>query len=303
MKIAVVHPDSGWVLSVISRRMCEAMPEVFALVAAKDFFATLTTGKLDAYDGVYYVDIQNCWNPGYYHAPPLGQAVHVGMMTHLDQDSPASFRPGWDKLDGVVHMAQRYMDVFHEQRWYRDDQMALIRPGEPCGTFPLRKIRLGVCQRGEHVGKGKAFLPEVLESLPPQVRQALALIFLGNGWLVDGQTDYHGVQASSLPEDNPKSYLFFYNLIDYLLVPSLWEGGPLAVPEALASGLPIIAADVGWVSELCGKVIDAGQYHASAPRLYGFPPGNANTLGAILTELARERVSRRMAVMDMTYRS
>jgi glycosyltransferase involved in cell wall biosynthesis len=41
----------------------------------------------------------------------------------------------------------------------------------------------------------------------------------------------------------------FYKSIDYLLVPSIDEGGPMPVVDALAMGVPVIAPDVGWCWE------------------------------------------------------
>lgn len=41
----------------------------------------------------------------------------------------------------------------------------------------------------------------------------------------------------------------FYQSIDYLVVTSLNEGGPIPVLDALAAGVPVIAPDVGWCWE------------------------------------------------------
>lgn len=41
----------------------------------------------------------------------------------------------------------------------------------------------------------------------------------------------------------------FYASIDYLVVTSVEEGGPMTVPEAIAHGVPVIAPDVGWAWE------------------------------------------------------
>lgn len=41
----------------------------------------------------------------------------------------------------------------------------------------------------------------------------------------------------------------FYQTIDYLVVPSIDEGGPMPVLEAIAHGIPIIAPDVGFCWE------------------------------------------------------
>src|SRR5690606_27066137 len=49
------------------------------------------------------------------------------------------------------------------------------------------------------------------------------------------------IQSSSLEE--------FYDSIDYLVVTSLEEGGPIPVIEAISRGVPVIAPDVGWCWE------------------------------------------------------
>src|SRR4029077_17357453 len=41
----------------------------------------------------------------------------------------------------------------------------------------------------------------------------------------------------------------FYQNIDYVLITSSIEGGPLCFQEGLASGKPILSTDVGMVSE------------------------------------------------------
>ncbi len=59
----------------------------------------------------------------------------------------------------------------------------------------------------------------------------------GKGWPVKSiKTDW-----DTLPE--------FYQSLDYLVVTSLNEGGPVPVIDAIAAGVPVIAPDVGWCFE------------------------------------------------------
>jgi len=65
---------------------------------------------------------------------------------------------------------------------------------------------------------------------------------------------------------------------DVLVVPSRAERTPLAIMEAMAEGIPVVATDVGGVAEL---VLD---------RETGWliPPGDASALAAALTEIAAD---------------
>jgi glycosyltransferase involved in cell wall biosynthesis len=41
-----------------------------------------------------------------------------------------------------------------------------------------------------------------------------------------------------------------YRGLDYLLVTSSYEGGPMSALEAIASGVPVISPEIGWMPEL-----------------------------------------------------
>src|SRR3990167_3357782 len=106
MRIAVVHPDSGWILSRLARELCEAASDRF-------FCANLTTGRLhfaEAFDAIYYMDAQNCWGSPMRDMCP--NVLHVAMFTHADGDDLDTVRPDILKLDGIVHMCRRYHDRF-----------------------------------------------------------------------------------------------------------------------------------------------------------------------------------------------
>ncbi len=58
------------------------------------------------------------------------------------------------------------------------------------------------------------------------------------------RVDFAGFQEEVLP---------FYQAADALLVPSLWEGFGLVAVEALAAGIPVLAAKVPGISEVLGS--------------------------------------------------
>ena len=85
---------------------------------------------------------------------------------------------------------------------------------------------------------------------------------------------------------------------DVFVLPSLNENLPLALLQAMAMGLPCIAADVGGISEVldagCGILVtpgDVGSLCAAMERMID-EPGLAATLGAE----ARRRVAERFTL-------
>ncbi len=85
---------------------------------------------------------------------------------------------------------------------------------------------------------------------------------------------------------------------DVFVLPSLNENLPLALLQAMAMGLPCIAADVGGIPEVldagCGILVtpgDAGALRAAMERMID-EPGLAATLGA----MARRRVAERFTL-------
>jgi glycosyltransferase involved in cell wall biosynthesis len=67
-----------------------------------------------------------------------------------------------------------------------------------------------------------------------------------------------------------------YQKLDVLVVPSVWpENSPVTITEAMASGLPVIASDVGGIGELVedgvtGFLVPARDSHAMAERIRRF---------------------------------
>jgi glycosyltransferase involved in cell wall biosynthesis len=306
MRIAVVHPGSGWILSHIANRLAEAYPDII-----ESYTPTyLTEHILEDFshiDAWVYCDIQNCYYAmlkEYY-----SKAIHVGLFTHLDKDSPESYRFHWGSLDGVVHMCERYYQMFLDNHFFHVDRMTIIRPGD-VSSFPFRQVRFGICQRGEHIGKGAEFLPAVMDNLAADVADGIELVTLGKGW----ENKDFGVSHTCWLDESYDNYPAFYHHIDYLLIPSLWEGGPMALLEAMAAGIPIIAPDVGWVPEIMrelttlldmdGKDIDSnieGVTYYRPSHFWLYKPGDIDGLSHIIDSIMSVRLAKRQVVASMSY--
>ena len=314
MRIAVIHPDSGWILSRLARELCEAASDTF-------FLANLTQGRLHfsgAFDAIYYMDVQNCW--GSLMRDMYPDVLHVGMFTHADRDDLATARPDISNLDGIVHMCRRYYDRFLKAGRYPKERMVVIPPGQQCSSFKLRPLRLGVCQRGGFPGKGDPFLFEALAGLLVEVRRHVELNIKGSGWRDSWMCWESRLDPLRVILDDNEcqaDYLKWYDNIDYLLVPSLYEGGPMAVQEALACGILVISADVGFVPEMLtwtcseGALDKAPEYRlrkdndrvAIEPGCYIFPPGDVGALCQIITSLYVRRSRLRRRVEGLSWKS
>lgn len=196
-------------------------------------------------------------------------ATEVAFFTHSENDANAR-RRYFDAANDVEHcvcMSERYARELIESG-VPEAKVTTIAPGVDLEEFQP-KIRIGVVGRTYHTGrKGEALVAQVMDVPGIEWR------FTGSGW--PGQSVH--VPSGAMAD--------FYNDLDYVLVPSLYEGGPMSVLEGLACGVPIISSDVGWASE-----------YPHIP----FENGNAQSLRQVLTTLVAEREALRETVLDRTW--
>lgn len=96
----------------------------------------------------------------------------------------------------------------------------------------------------------------------------------------------------------------YYSGFDVFALPSLWEGFPIVLVEAMSCALPIVATNVGGVAEAinddCGLLITPGDLNhlVDALRKLKHQPGDAHRLGKAARENVVERFSLESILMQ-----
>lgn len=195
--------------------------------------------------------------------------TEVAFFTHSEMDESARRRyfEAAAEVDHCVCMSERYARELVDAG-IPAQKVTTIAPGVDLDEFQP-KVRIGVVGRTYHTGrKGEALVAQVMD-VP-----GIEWCFTGSGW--PGPTvQVHSGQMAD-----------FYNSLDYVLVPSLYEGGPMSVLEGLACGVPVISSDVGWARE-----------YPHIP----FDNGDADSLREVLERLVAKRQTLRSSVVNRTW--
>jgi len=267
----IVRPNAGWILDKIAERIKATNDKLNTGVEME-----LSTNPTSAptFDLNYYVDVYNCYR--------YKSAIKdVGWLN--------SFHEGFDpskamSLDFIVFQNKKYQQKMIELG-YPAEKTKVIYPGVDLKKFFLRKITIGIFQRGVHKDKGNEFmfnLPDFIDL------KNFAFVFVGKGWdNVVNKYSRMGIETDYYPAERYDFYPMLYEGIEYLLIPSLKEGGPMCLLEALAMGIPVIASKVGMVEDFGVE--------------YTFEPGNYLELAEILTKIEEERIKRRKKVEALTW--
>jgi len=111
-----------------------------------------------------------------------------------------------------------------------------------------RKLNIGIISKryGRRV-KGEALLYELYKRLDPE---KIKFYYIGEGRSIDKHESRTFGFESEVYESLPYS-LFdqIYSKIDILLVPSLYEGGPANIPEALYTKTPILGRKIAMMAD------------------------------------------------------
>ncbi|MBL7199911.1 MAG: glycosyltransferase [Anaerolineae bacterium] len=156
--------------------------------------------------------------------------------------------------------------------------------------------------------KGHAYLLEAAAEVLKQVLQT-RLLLVGDGPMrsqLEGRAKALGVADSivfaGLRHDVPT----ILSLFDLFVLPSLWEGLPMAVLEAMAAGLPVVATAVGGTPEVVvdgvtGLLVPPGDPDALAEAIFRLlrDPDLRQRMG----QAGRERVVERFSAERMVERT
>jgi glycosyltransferase involved in cell wall biosynthesis len=227
----------------------------------------------------YYCDISNT-----YFGEKTNLDIGYVTQTHIDSQPWLSGlfnqRNVFANLDGIVCVNEGYKKLC-KKVGFPEEKLITLTPGQISDTFHLRTITIGIVSRGGYPGKGQQFM-EVL--FAKYDLTGFRFRFLGNGWdAVLPIAKAKHIDVELLSDADYSMYPKFYHDIDYHLIPGLWEAGPMSFQESLASGIPVISADIGFAG------------YEFQPD-YIFPPGNTKRLYAILQRLRKPLLQRRKQV-------
>lgn len=279
MHIHIVTINSGWILQKIAERTVSNYP-YDNIKFTVGYYAVDQNA-----DANYYVDIENCYRG---HKTNLD----IAYFSHAEQGSRKRLvefckeRRVFQNLDGVISMNKRYTDML-ESVGYPGNRIVTIVPGETRSMFQLRKIVIGIVSRATYAWYGKEFVENFFNSYNCS---NFKFRVLGNDWeSIYPIIKSKNIDAEFTGDSDYSIYPNFYKNIDYLLIPCLWTAGPMAMQEALSTGIPVIAADVGFVN-----------YEFKAD--YVFEPGNVNQLSDILDSIQAPILKRRAQVEHMSWK-
>jgi glycosyltransferase involved in cell wall biosynthesis len=251
--IEIIPADRGWILEKIARAIREAVPAYGVELSVR-----ILDVPTDTADLVYFLP-ESAYSK-------MQHSISVTYIAHKE-DVPVAAKLVEDVArasDCIVTSSEKYKHMLENDGARRVEKIPL---GVDLAAFsPV--VRIGVVGRTYHTGrKGEHLLAAAMGLEHVEFR------FMGEGWPLPGEL--HDLTA--LRE--------FYRSIDYMLIPSLIEGGPVPLLEALASGCQVIAAtDIGMVSEL--------------PHI-PFQRGDAEDLKRVIQGLVKEKLTLRKAVEGM----
>ncbi len=185
-------------------------------------------------------DIHYFINYGYYDGRK-SPGLTVANFTHFDPNHLADrFERAAREVDHCVAISEQTADKLRELG-VGEERISVIIIGADISFRP--KMTLGLVGRVYPGGrKGERLISALLEDA--ELMDGIQIVAAHDGW--------------GVPVRHFESLADFYRSIDYLLVPSLIDGGPVPFMEALACGTMAIAPPVGVVPQFPHSEYETG---------------------------------------------
>jgi glycosyltransferase involved in cell wall biosynthesis len=164
-----------------------------------------------------------------YYLPYLlfnpGKNIKVSYFTHLETGSDILSLNKYTKFQDIKEKCKYKIAISGDtKRKLKDERCPIIK----LGSAFKKEITFGVCGKVHPTGrKNEHFVKKLCD-------EGYKVIAWGHGWPCE-------IFSNKIEELES-----FYKSIDYLIVTSSIEGGPVPVIEALSLGVPVIAPQIGW---------------------------------------------------------
>jgi hypothetical protein len=226
MRLSIITEKKGWILHRKAEEIANKIPGTKINRGAK-------SAQI-----VYFI------NYGYF-SPQKQGTITVANFTHFNPNFLADkFRDVAKRVDHCVAVSKETAKVLFEMGVPKE-KVSVIIVGADKSFSP--KMTLGIVGRLYPDGrKGEHLVKRLLSD--EDITSEVQIVSTNPGW---------GVPVWTLP-----SLADFYRSIDYLLIPSLIEGGPVPFMEALASGTLSIAPPVGVIPEFSHIGYETGSYQS-----------------------------------------
>lgn len=219
---------------------------------------------LDRLDYIYCYDEIKAADINYYvnwHAfRKKTDGIDVAFFTHFEDGQKEDFVSVAGQVDYAVCMSKKYKNFLEDCGM---SNVSVIRVGVDTDFF-VPKLILGYVGGLYSNRKGLDLLDSLSQLDWVELR------------LTNGKLPY-----KELPN--------FYRQLDYVIVPSLHEGGPMSLIEGLSCGIPVIAPkDVGAVQEYNEGIIH-------------YDKGNFSSLESVLRRLYEKKLELRRQIEEQTW--
>ncbi|SDR37807.1 glycosyltransferase family 4 protein [Pseudovibrio sp. Tun.PSC04-5.I4] len=203
------------------------------------------------------------WNIYHYHRPQYEKRLKFPSVATVHHDlhdndpflSIEKFEPRYREASRVICLNSVQANQLHA---LGIQHTAIIPHGYDQNLFqkrPLkrysrnRKVKFGVVsKRYDRRIKGEALLYELSQVLSPH---QVEFVLVGEGRSLDAaMLEPIGFSCTTFEALPYRLFPQVYEEIDFLLILSSAEGGPANLPEALASGTPVITTPIGMAHDL-----------------------------------------------------